>query len=461
VVVYNGPNCYNDEQGIRGPQTGIYKWPWMYGPTDVTERVIYLDEFAVGGEKSTYADVAPSTMVKADFGISAKDCSAEVSFVNTSSSKLGQIDSCLWDFGDGTTSRETSPVHVYASPGKYYVTLTAYDSTFTSTEKDSMEVYFAPKPSDVSAKQNDDGTVTLTASGTGTINWYDVLSGGEIIGTGDTFTTSVTNTEVFYAENVIGGNTVSRGAKAGKGDTGDYYKWEDDMAVWGLEFDTETEIVLKSVKVYNGESESGSYTGPRTFTVVTSSGDTVAQTTVDVTEGEQRLELNMTVPPGKGYRLFPDRHMGLWRDTDGAVFPYAVGPAVMITAGLRFDGLKPADRQGYYYFFYDWEVEAEMPVCHSARVGTDGTVGMKKTKDTAITLFPNPADDHLQIKGLPAPAKGSVQIYNSLCQLVKSADMRGDTQMEVNTGDLPPGMYFCRVVADGRLLCTKKVMIVR
>ncbi len=59
IAEYNGPNCYNDALGIRGPQTGVYKWPWLQGPTNVTERIVYLDEFAVGGENSTYEDVAP------------------------------------------------------------------------------------------------------------------------------------------------------------------------------------------------------------------------------------------------------------------------------------------------------------------------------------------------------------------------------------------------------------------
>ena len=60
VAIHNGPNCYNDEKGMRGPQTGIYKWPWMEtGPSDVKERIVYLDEFKVGGKNSSYSKVAP------------------------------------------------------------------------------------------------------------------------------------------------------------------------------------------------------------------------------------------------------------------------------------------------------------------------------------------------------------------------------------------------------------------
>jgi len=116
-------------------------------------------------------------------------------------------------------------------------------------------------------------------------------------------------------------------------------------------------MVIKSVKVYNGESANGSYTGPRTFTVVSSTMDTIAQTTVDVTEGEQRLNLNLAVPAGTGYRLLPDRHVGLWRDFGGATFPYYLGDLCEITADVRYDGLE-ANPPDAYHFFYDWEIDA-------------------------------------------------------------------------------------------------------
>lgn len=45
----------------------------------------------------------------------------------------GAIVSWLWDFGDGTTSSERNPVHVFAEPGTYDVTLTVSDGGTTVT----------------------------------------------------------------------------------------------------------------------------------------------------------------------------------------------------------------------------------------------------------------------------------------------------------------------------------------
>ena len=45
----------------------------------------------------------------------------EVQFIDGSQ---GEPTSYLWNFGDGTTSSEVEPTHVYTQPGTYTVTLT-------------------------------------------------------------------------------------------------------------------------------------------------------------------------------------------------------------------------------------------------------------------------------------------------------------------------------------------------
>lgn len=52
------------------------------------------------------------------------DVPLAVHFVDTSSTESSPIQEWQWDFGDGQTSSEQSPVHLYTDPGAYTVTLT-------------------------------------------------------------------------------------------------------------------------------------------------------------------------------------------------------------------------------------------------------------------------------------------------------------------------------------------------
>jgi gliding motility-associated-like protein len=69
----------------------------------------------------------------------------EANFFNNSSNL--ENPSYLWDFGDGTTSTETNPSHIYEDPGIYDVTLTVTNETGctnTLTINGIVEVYEVP-----------------------------------------------------------------------------------------------------------------------------------------------------------------------------------------------------------------------------------------------------------------------------------------------------------------------------
>lgn len=73
-----------------------------------------------------------------------------------------------WNFGDGNTSTQASPVHTYAQPGKYKVTFTASNSCFSETITDSLttegynNIYTHPKIADVvRVATMNDGSISL------------------------------------------------------------------------------------------------------------------------------------------------------------------------------------------------------------------------------------------------------------------------------------------------------------
>ena len=68
---------------------------------------------------------------------------------------------------------------------------------------------------------------------------------------------------------------------------------------------------------------------------------------------------------------------------------------------------------------------------------------VEETKDSRISVYPNPAKDKVVIEGLEAC---SVQVYNALGQLVKQVQ---DTN-EISVAGLPEGVYLLKVTeADG------------
>jgi len=59
VYDYTGPSAFTGQGNY--PKTGIYKWDWHSRPaaSSTNERVLYMDDFRIGNQNATYADVAP------------------------------------------------------------------------------------------------------------------------------------------------------------------------------------------------------------------------------------------------------------------------------------------------------------------------------------------------------------------------------------------------------------------
>ena len=82
-----------------------------------------------------------------------------VIFTNTSE----YITSYLWDFGDGNTSTDKNPTHIYSSIGNYDVILTTYNGTNTDTETKNIELTIDPNiPIPDYTFTVDDSIVTFT-----------------------------------------------------------------------------------------------------------------------------------------------------------------------------------------------------------------------------------------------------------------------------------------------------------
>ena len=93
-----------------------------------------VNTFYVGNAHKIFPDcegvrqrvvVTVGVIPDADFQVTGLCASDSTRFTDLSTITQGSVDSWLWDFGDGNMSTEQNPVHKYATPGTYSVSLTA------------------------------------------------------------------------------------------------------------------------------------------------------------------------------------------------------------------------------------------------------------------------------------------------------------------------------------------------
>jgi len=125
--------------------TGPFQWYYQGNPISGANNNIYypvlsgtytVEEFL----NSCQGMSMPISVLYQPYAIASFTSSLNgliISFNNTSQNASDY----LWDFGDGNTSTQTSPVHTYARPGNYTVTLTANNPLCTDTETEFISVF--------------------------------------------------------------------------------------------------------------------------------------------------------------------------------------------------------------------------------------------------------------------------------------------------------------------------------
>lgn len=131
-----------------------YLWDFGDGTTSTetnpshvyTTPGTYMVQLTATGPNGTHSTSATVTVnlptPSANFTLSSTTGPAPLTVVFTNTSQ--NATSYLWIFGDGTTSTEVSPTHVYNTPGTYNVALTAYNSESNSQIVRQIVVTAAP-----------------------------------------------------------------------------------------------------------------------------------------------------------------------------------------------------------------------------------------------------------------------------------------------------------------------------
>ncbi|MBX7243249.1 MAG: M4 family metallopeptidase [Bacteroidia bacterium] len=248
-----------------------------------------------------------------------------------------------WSFGDGTTSTLQNPVHEYQQNGTYTVALNVSNSMGTDTEvKQAYITVNRPQPpvaNDVFICGSNSGT--LTASGSGEINWFS--TSGNWLGTGSTFPASTPNTSVSYEVKDYLLGIPTNGGRPDNTGNGNYYNFTDKTMI----FDVLAPCLLHAVDVYANSA------GNRTVSLMDEFGTILQSRTVSLNPGYNKVVLNFIMNSATNLQLgITGTNVGLYRNTSGSAYPYNIGNFLSIIKSS-------SSNQQQYYFFYNWEV---MPV---------------------------------------------------------------------------------------------------
>ncbi len=129
---------------------------------------LYANQYGGGGD--TPVVPPPSFAIET---ITANDSTTQITGVTDFTVKFastvsGSVWSYLWDFGDGETSTEVTPTHVYKRPGLYTVKLSIYAflnlSSATKEVKDFVKVVAAPAANFICSATSGNAPLTVTCT---------------------------------------------------------------------------------------------------------------------------------------------------------------------------------------------------------------------------------------------------------------------------------------------------------
>ncbi|MCH2023672.1 MAG: T9SS-dependent M36 family metallopeptidase [Saprospiraceae bacterium] len=295
---------------------------------------------------------APTIPPTAAFAPSSlTSCITTISF---SDSSFNIPQSWFWDFGDGNTDTIQNPTHIYTSSGTFTVKLVVSNSIGSDSTTQQVTITLPPAPviSDVEVCAGD--TAFVIASVSGTAQWRN--SGNNIIHNGDTLIVpNVTTTETYYVENIVGNPSQYIGPANSSIGGGSYHASGYHGA---LNF-----TALQSFEIVSAWVDADG-AGPRTLTLASGvnnngnpPGQGIAQVTLNLVDGPQRVNLNLTVPSAGDYNI-GGNNVDLYRNNSGANYPYTLPGYMTIN-----NSSATTSPTGYYYYLYD--IEVREPQCIS------------------------------------------------------------------------------------------------
>lgn len=423
---------------------GFAAYDWSNGDTGMSTSVATAGTYNVAVTDGGCTNVSPSIILALNPDETPTvSTSGDVIFCHGGSVTLSSSTAASYSWSNGETGQTTQ----ITESGLYSVTIQGVCGSFTS-DPVLVDVLASPNPVANGTTIFSPQSVTLNATGD-LIKWYDQQTGGTLLATGPSYVTPVITTPTtFWAENTKSypgavnhtGMTYHEGTLYSGGTT----NGTNDFTVLAP-------CTLRSVKVYTDS------VGFREVQLLDASNNVVNSTLVNIPVDSSRITLNYVLSPGT-YHLttnstvnmssFGTNGPRLQRSSSNVVYPYTINNLISITGS----------NQGafYYYYFFDWEVEAASFDCVSDRIPVlvDLVTGISDPAFKGVSVYPNPANEYVTID---TDGPIMVNVYDAASRVVKT-DKFTSSSNKLSLSDLASGVYHLRVTKDGKVANYKLVV---
>ncbi|MCA6065602.1 fibronectin type III domain-containing protein [Chryseobacterium sp. RG1] len=277
-------------------------------------------------------------------------------------------------------------------------------------------------------------TISATTDAGAVITWYDAATNGNVLATGNSYTTPVISANTTYYVSTKSNGGIGTVGPANPSVLGSVSATNYAIGTYYQIFDVITPTTLVSIDVF--PTSSTAIGTSSAIEIRDSSGATLVSVpyTVAVNDGTtaQTVTLNYALPVGTGYRIGQGVAIYLNRNTAGATYPFT-------SSAINVTGNNFSSGPNYWYYIYNWKFSSS---CESARqpvvVNVNATcLGTSETTaKEGIQVYPNPFADVLNISDVNNVK--SISVVDIAGRLVKTFDKPTST---LHLGELNSGMY--------------------
>ncbi|MBK6989957.1 MAG: VCBS repeat-containing protein [Bacteroidetes bacterium] len=443
--IVSGPSAIcTGQTATLTASAGFAAYDWSNGDAGMTSTVSTAGQYNVAVTDGGCTNVSPSIILALNPDETPTvSTSGEVVFCHGGSVTLQSTPATSYSWSNGGTGQS----EVITESGLYSVTIQGVCGSFTSAPV-LVDVLTPPNPVANGTVITTPQAVTLNATGD-LVNWYDQQVGGTLLATGLSYTTPVISIPTTYwIDNTLSyqGATDFTGMPYHQGTafSGGTTNGTNDFTVLAP-------CTLHSVKVYTDS------VGMREIQLLDASNAVVNSVMVNIPVDSSRVTLNFALTPGT-YHLttnstvnqssFGTNAPRLRRSSLNVLYPYTINNLISVTGS----------NQGafYYYYFFDWEVQAASYNCTSDRIPVlvDVSTGINDIAFQGVSIYPNPAHDFVTID---TDSPILVNVYDASSRLVKS-DKYTASSNKLSISDLASGIYQIRLTKDGKTANYKLVV---